>query len=282
MRIQTAPLWYTFTLFLLLVGVGNASLGDMLPDFKDCLQACKETNCDTNPTSIPLHRRMLFWDCPAECDYACQHVVTDKRLARDPPYMHPVYQFHGKWPFYRFLGIQEPFSVVFSLFNYLAHDWGMRQLRENIPSSYPLRRYYLRFGYVGLASWVFSMIFHTRDFNLTEKLDYFAAGANVLYGLYYAPIRIFRLERKEPRKQSVLRLCDNNVHVDVHHACPLSLALVLGLHLQHGSKRGCRNHIKFALERIQLCSISEDWADLGCLAWSLRCLGHHGYEFGVT
>jgi len=206
MKIQTAPLWYTFTLFLLLVGVGNASLGDMLPDFKDCLQACKETNCDTNPTSIPLHRRMLFWDCPAECDYACQHVVTDKRLARDPPYMHPVYQFHGKWPFYRFLGIQEPFSVVFSLFNYLAHDWGMRQLRENIPSSYPLRRYYLRFGYVGLASWVFSMIFHTRDFNLTEKLDYFAAGANVLYGLYYAPIRIFRLERKEPRKQSVLRL----------------------------------------------------------------------------
>jgi hypothetical protein len=132
--------------------------------------------------------------------------VTDTRLARDPPYLQPVYQFHGKWPFHRFLGMQEPFSVVFSLFNYLAHSYGMSQLREHIPASYTLRKYYLWFGYVGLASWSFSMVFHMRDFGLTEKLDYFAAGANVLYGMYYAPIRVFRLDRDEPRKRSVLRV----------------------------------------------------------------------------
>ena len=153
-----------------------------------------------------LHRRILLWDCPTECDYSCQHVVTDKRLARDPPYMQPIYQFHGKWPFYRFLGMQEPFSVIFSLFNFLAHDWGMNQLRERIPASYPLRKYYIMFGYFGLASWTFSMIFHTRDFNITEKLDYFAAGASVLYGMYFAPIRVFRLDKKDPVKQSILRL----------------------------------------------------------------------------
>lgn len=49
------------------------------------------------------------------------------------------------------------------------------------------------------------MIFHTRDFRITEKLDYFAAGANVLYGMYYTLIRIFRLERPTPRRRSVLR-----------------------------------------------------------------------------
>lgn len=38
------------------------------------------------------------------------------------------------------------------------------------------------------------MIFHTRDFKLTERFDYFAAGASVLYGFYFAPIRIFRLD----------------------------------------------------------------------------------------
>lgn len=104
--------------------------------------------------------------------------------------------------------MQEPFSVIFSLFNYLAHDWGMGQLRTHIPATYKLRWYYLLFGYVGLASWMFSMIFHTRDFNMTEKLDYFAAGANVLYGLYYAPIRVFRLDKtaESPRKASLLRL----------------------------------------------------------------------------
>jgi len=118
----------------------------------------------------------------------------------------PVVQFHGKWPFYRFLGIQEPFSVLFSLMNFLAHRKGMQRVREAIPARYPLRPYYLGFGYFGLASWIFSMIFHTRDFNLTEKLDYFAAGASVLYGMYYTPIRVFRLDEKTPIKQSILRL----------------------------------------------------------------------------
>ncbi|KAF2268095.1 Mn2+ homeostasis protein-like protein Per1 [Lojkania enalia] len=206
MRMRRSSSWQIAVLVFLLTGSAQASIGDRLPDFKDCVQICIDTNCGEDATSIPLHRRLLLWDCPSECDYTCQHVVTDKRLARDPPYMNPIEQFHGKWPFYRFIGMQEPFSVIFSLFNYLAHDWGMDQLRERIPASYPLRKYYLLFGYFGLASWIFSMIFHTRDFNMTEKLDYFAAGASVLYGLYYAPIRIFRLDKKVPMKQSILRV----------------------------------------------------------------------------
>ncbi|KIX03472.1 uncharacterized protein Z518_07025 [Rhinocladiella mackenziei CBS 650.93] len=134
------------------------------------------------------------------------HVITDRRKARDPPMIEPVVQFHGKWPFHRFLGIQEPFSVLFSLMNFMAHREGMMRIRESLPVRYSLRPYYLAFGYFGLASWIFSMIFHTRDFNITEKLDYFAAGASVLYGLYYTPIRIFRLDKNEPTKQSILRV----------------------------------------------------------------------------
>jgi post-GPI attachment to proteins factor 3 len=118
--------------------------------------------------------------------------------------INPIVQYHGKWPFYRLFGIQEPFSVLFSLMNLLAHQNGMAKIRESIPSRYPLRPYYLRLGYFGLASWIFSMIFHTRDFNVTEKLDYFAAGASVLYGLYYTPIRLFRLDR--PTKEHSLRM----------------------------------------------------------------------------
>ncbi|KAF2687070.1 Mn2+ homeostasis protein Per1 [Lentithecium fluviatile CBS 122367] len=206
MRIRRASVWCTTAVFFLLVTAAHASLGDRLPEFKECLKTCGEANCGDDATHIPLHRRLLLWDCPAECDYSCQHIVTEQRLAREIPYMQPVYQFHGKWPFYRFMGMQEPFSVIFSLFNYLAHHWGMTQLREKVPASYPLRKYYMMMGYFGLASWAFSMIFHTRDFNITERLDYFAAGACVLYGLYYTPIRIFRLDRKDPMKQSVLRL----------------------------------------------------------------------------
>lgn len=151
-----------------------------------------------------LHLRLLLWTCPSNCDYICQHIITDRRISSDPPVLDPVLQFHGKWPFYRILGIQEPFSVLFSFLNFLAHRNGLSRVYDKIPVHYPLRRYYILLGYIGLASWLFSMIFHTRDFNLTEKLDYFAAGASVLYGLYYTPIRIFRLDKKEP--QSLLRL----------------------------------------------------------------------------
>jgi hypothetical protein len=101
--------------------------------------------------------------------------------------------------------MQEPFSVLFSLLNFLAHQNGLAKVRATVPESYPLRRYYIMLSYFGMASWVFSMIFHTRDFQLTEELDYLAAGASVLYGLYYTPIRIFRLDLGGEKTRSVLR-----------------------------------------------------------------------------
>lgn len=103
------------------------------------------------------------------------------------------------------LGMQEPFSVVCSIANLWAHWTGLRKIRRQIPSHYTLRPFYERLASVGIASWVFSTIFHTRDFQITEELDYFAAGASVLYGLYYTPVRVFRLDIPSPRRRSVLR-----------------------------------------------------------------------------
>jgi post-GPI attachment to proteins factor 3 len=151
---------------------------------------------------VALHHRLLLWDCPSECDYTCQHIITNRRVAADEP----IVQFHGKWPFYRVLGIQEPFSVIFSIGNFWAHYDGLDKIRSSIPASYSLRRYYELFAYFGMSAWLFSTIFHTRDFAATEQLDYFAAGASVLYGLYYTPIRIFRMDRQTPRRRSLLRL----------------------------------------------------------------------------
>ena len=66
-----------------------------------------------------------------------------------------------------------------------------------------MAKYYRLFGYFGLVCWFWSAIFHTRDFVFTERMDYFGAGASVLYGLYYAPIRLFRLYR--PQHARVLK-----------------------------------------------------------------------------
>lgn len=101
--------------------------------------------------------------------------------------------------------MQEPFSVLFSGLNFMAHYDGLSKILIHIPASYSMRKYYILLSYFGMMSWVFSMIFHTRDFRFTEQLDYFAAGASVLYGLYYTTIRIFRLDRGGPKTRSLLR-----------------------------------------------------------------------------
>ncbi|KAI0539936.1 Per1-like-domain-containing protein [Xylaria digitata] len=188
----------------LLLQPAEASLGDRLPEFRECVEVCDHENCDPNndPTPIPLHHRLLFWTCAQECDYTCQHITTTRRVEAGQS----VTQFHGKWPFIRVLGMQEPFSVLFSLGNFLAHQNGLGRLRERVPSTYPMRWYYEVFAYFGMASWVFSSIFHTRDFTATEQLDYFGAGASVLYGMYYALVRVVRLDLPTPRRRSILRL----------------------------------------------------------------------------
>ncbi|OAA79421.1 Mn2+ homeostasis protein Per1 [Akanthomyces lecanii RCEF 1005] len=187
---------------VLFAGFVRASVGDRLPEFRDCVQVCESENCrDGKQTSIPPLRRLLLWNCAAECDYACQHIITTQRVAASER----VVQFHGKWPFHRFLGMQEPFSVLFSLGNLWAHWDGLAKVRARIPARYTMRPFYVALAYVGIASWVCSAVFHTRDFPATEQLDYFAAGANVLYGTYYAPIRVFRLDRATPNRRSVLR-----------------------------------------------------------------------------
>lgn len=101
--------------------------------------------------------------------------------------------------------MQEPFSVLFSIGNLWAHWIGLNKVRTLIPATYTLRPFYIVLAYVGIGSWILSAIFHTRDFLATEQLDYFAAGANVLYGTYYCPVRVFRLDKPTPRRRSVLR-----------------------------------------------------------------------------
>lgn len=96
--------------------------------------------------------------------------------------------------------------MLFSLFNLAAHHHGLTRLRKLIPASYPLRQYYCLFSYLGMATWVCSTVFHIRDFAVTEQLDYFAAGAGVLYGLYYTPIVVFRLDYPTRRRRSILRI----------------------------------------------------------------------------
>ncbi|KAK6333855.1 hypothetical protein TWF730_004037 [Orbilia blumenaviensis] len=188
-----------FLLFVLLVALFSplcsASTGDELPEFKNCVQGCIRQQCDIDsPKPLPLHLRLLFWNCPSECDYVCQRRVTHDRIER----AESIEQFHGKWPFYRVLGVQEPFSVIFSILNGMQFYRGLHLIRKEFPSAYPPKAIFIFGAYVGMAAWFFSAVFHTRDSIPTERLDYFAAGGLVLFNLFYAPIVIFRPFKSTP------------------------------------------------------------------------------------
>ncbi|KAI5477829.1 Mn2+ homeostasis protein [Pseudohyphozyma bogoriensis] len=177
------------------VPLATASLGDRSPAYQSCIATCT-SSCPSTPAS-PLQ----LWPCPAECSYTCLTQLTELALAASPadthltergapldglPLAHQV-QYHGKWPFVRYFYMQELLSVIFSFGNLYFHARGLRHL-QSIPTrsshSSLLKRDYMRNAYVGINTWIWSAVFHTRDVSWTEKADYFSAAASTLYGLW--------------------------------------------------------------------------------------------------
>ena len=202
----------------------SASLGDDLDEFQHCVMKCDIVTCqglekyseeeaprelakrwireqkkyhyfDEPPFSLDL--RVIGWECLPNCDYQCQRAVTIDRYKKGEE----IYQFHGKWPFIRVLGIQELFSTIFSIGNWFPHYWGFKKILAKIKSESSVNNTqfvnlyfaYLIISMVTMCAWFFSTVFHLRDTWNRERLDYFFAGATVISGLYGIGTRVFKL-----------------------------------------------------------------------------------------
>lgn len=183
----------------------DGSLGDNSFYYRKCLQRCHEFNCrplaarrKNGPKSEKfeinrsVYLKYLGWDCSDECKYDCMwqtvEIFTEKEK-RDVP------QFHGKWPFIRFYGIQEPASALASVLNLLAHVYMLKKMRDSISYRAPFKPLWYLFGFVSVNTWIWSTIFHTRDFEFTEKMDYFSAFSLVLFQFNSFFIRVLALKR---------------------------------------------------------------------------------------
>lgn len=210
----------------LFVSPALASEGDDLEEFEDCLFQCTAITCLNKPYHViqeeykeelkkrnyQFHRyepswqfdqspngllKLMLWDCESNCDYQCQRIITSERKANGDE----VYQFHGKWPFLRVFGVQELASAVFSIANFFPHLTGFcvasRALREAPKEKYSAIKRSIRnvqfVAVVTMFAWVFSTIYHIRDFLITERLDYYFAGLTVLSGFYGIGYRYYRL-----------------------------------------------------------------------------------------
>jgi hypothetical protein len=153
---------YPLTLCLLLFTTGTlASSGDRSNEFQRCLQQCARQSCtaDGRPLrALPLALRLTLWTCTDDCKYVCMHTLTD--LAAESGVR--AQQYYGKWPFWRYAGMQEPAAVAFSLANLLMHVLGLDWLRRGVHPTHPMRHFYITWAYISVNAWIWSAVFHTR------------------------------------------------------------------------------------------------------------------------
>ncbi|XP_054707277.1 post-GPI attachment to proteins factor 3-like [Uloborus diversus] len=168
----------------------SCSYGDRSNLFQSCMHWCGIKNC-SNTSSLayfkatrPWYLTLLQWECWDECDYYCMwHAV---KIFQHNGQVVP--QFHGKWPFYRFWGIQEPASVLFSILNGLVHFVMWQKFRQSVTNC-PFSTLWNVQALLSINAWFWSAVFHTRDTPLTEKLDYFCAFSLVIYSFYSLFVR---------------------------------------------------------------------------------------------
>ncbi|XP_028559025.2 GPI-specific phospholipase A2-like PGAP3 isoform X3 [Podarcis muralis] len=210
------------TALLLLLGVAGAgpalaqaSRGDREPVYRECLTHCERRNC-SGPglrhfrSHQPLYMSLTGWTCRDECKYECMWLTVGLYVQEG----YKVPQFHGKWPFSRFLFFQEPASAFASFLNGLANLVMLNRYKAAVPRSSPMYHTCIAFAWVSLNAWFWSTVFHTRETNLTEKMDYFCASAVILHSVYLCCVRppqpplVAGLVHEEPATPAVrLEVC---------------------------------------------------------------------------
>lgn len=148
-----------------LVALVLASSGDRDSDFQSCISRCAVERCHF-ATPLPLALLLTRWTCQDDCKYDCMHMLTDHAVQTRGA----IRQYYGKWPFWRLWGMQEPASVMFSLWNLWSHLQGARRIRRQIPSAHPMRSYYLTCAYISINAWIWSAVFHTRGVSEEDPL----------------------------------------------------------------------------------------------------------------
>ncbi|CAD6272549.1 unnamed protein product [Miscanthus lutarioriparius] len=174
----------------------EASLGDIDPRYRTCVRECQTTGI-TGENII------------SHCQSKENDTSVGERGERQSLGLSPV-KYHGKWPFLRVSVFQEPLSAALSAINLLMHFTGWLSFFLLVNYKLPLRPQTKRtyYEYTGLwhiyailsmNAWFWSSIFHTRDIDLTEKLDYSSAVALLGYSLILSLLRTFNVKDEATR-----------------------------------------------------------------------------------
>ncbi|KAH9643424.1 hypothetical protein HF086_016713 [Spodoptera exigua] len=177
----------------------SCSIGDRSMVYRNCLNRFERENCTENGVLFKSNSqykqdywsKVLQWSCSDECRYQCMWITVDvfHNNGDDTP------KFHGKWPFIRMFGMQEPAAAFASMLNLAANVYmfkQLKQLRITQANLFPFVIFWKMFSLVCMNAWVWSTIFHMRDTDFTEFMDY-ACALSMVMGLLVAAIVSFSL-----------------------------------------------------------------------------------------
>ncbi|XP_011297177.1 post-GPI attachment to proteins factor 3 [Fopius arisanus] len=185
-----------FAIFLATIFGGfrgaQGSPGDNSQFYRQCLFRCYSESCRHNVQFEISEFSLFSWTCEENCKYDCMWETVGQFLEHGLQ----IPQFHGKWPFVRIIGLQEPASVIFSVLNLYGHFTMYRRFRREIRSSYPMSLMWTYLAVVCMNGWFWSAVFHSRDRPFTEVMDYSCAFTIVVTLLFCILVRIFHRRKK--------------------------------------------------------------------------------------
>ncbi|GFP84770.1 post-GPI attachment to proteins factor 3, partial [Phtheirospermum japonicum] len=189
--------------------------------FRGCVEQCEGTGCvgdkcfrNCNFSDAisgswyrqePHYVEWRKWVCQSDCRYHCMIAREDERqrLGYKP------HKYHRKWPSKHVHGIQEPAAVLLSGLTLAMHFHGWISFMIHVNYKLPFRPnkkpYYEYTGlwhvyaFFAMNAWFWSGAFHSRDVELTEKLDCSSAVALAGYTLFLATVRVFNLRVEAAR-----------------------------------------------------------------------------------
>lgn len=168
----------------------SASVGDRTNWHKTCLSDCFQNQCNLKEITFPVYS---FPFSPLPCSLQCKSDCIEFANQNIQIHWNKTVQFYGKWPFKRIGNCEEIASVVFSLgnciFTVIGYWMSIQRHRELRVDYY--HKLVTGQCVISTITWLCSAQFHARDTFISERLDYFGAGAMIFYSLYLTLHRNF-------------------------------------------------------------------------------------------
>lgn len=177
-------IFFIIIIFVCIPTLTFASIGDKFSYFQDCVGFCRRDFGCPNYNFAYSWTTSPCFQCRQKCIFETVQIFHESNW-KTP-------QFFGKWPFSAlyfdfgpvFLLIQEPASTVFSLLNLWAVYKMYKRISSEVDDEFRMKNVWKGYAWSGMVVWICSALFHSRDFWITEYLDYFAACFLIFYAMF--------------------------------------------------------------------------------------------------